>query len=775
MFQRTLKISGVRVAIGLLCIAPIATASAQTIADHSLAGATVIESGACSVLRIEFYGRVQLHSHFPAANGDELKISLKALDRTAPALPTTPGGAGAAKKTETSVGPRREQARAPASERAAINAIELENAGIDQTLSIYFRHAVSFRVAAGKDPRTVLVAIAGRTANTTCAPELADQNSAPVGVPQSAASGNGALDSDMAEARAAMAKADHDKAIAHLTRVTEAGPTKLLAEALELLGLAREQKGHLAHARADYQSYLKQFPQGDGHARVQQRLATLDKRQQQPVQPAGIAVLPTTPATKLEGKPYAGAADAAKYPAVGDGSKPDTPQPNVWTVQHSGSLSSFYNLNQGGRDYFSRPKQNAGWEKENIYQTYRNSSLSQADYEGSASNAFYYTRIQISGSQEHRFTDNANELRLSSLSFEGKLKESGSSLRFGRQTYYGGGVLGRFDGGLVTVPFGDAWKFRTYGGSPVERSYDRPFLFDRSFYGASLDYAVTKRLDVGVFVIEQKSDKFVDRRAVGGEARFVDETKHGFGSVDYDVHFGEINSAMATGTLNFADKSSLTGTLDYRRSPMMFTSNALQGQSERTLKDLLRRYNIHEIEDLARDRTPKSTVASIAYTRFLHENLQATAELTVTNMSSMPDSGGVAWTPSTGWDTYSMLQLMATDVFKTNDSVTGSVRYATTQAANRSLLEGSVRLPMTDPNWRVGPMLRVGYSDYKLEPVKEYIIHPMLRTSYNITQNLLFEFEVGHRWTFKDTPRGRENETDMLLLSGLRYDFHTSR
>lgn len=776
----TLKIRSLAVAklcLGILALSS-APVSAQAISDHNLAAASVIERPGCSILRIDFYGRVQMHSHFPASMGEELRVMLKLLDRPAGGADIKPGSVSDVKKIDAKPGMRREQARAPASERAAISNIELENAGIDQTLNVYFRHAVAYRVAPGKDPRTLVIAIAGRAPNAACEPVLDDVgNAVASGVPRTAGQPGGALDADIAEARAAMAKSDLDRAIAYLTRVTEAGPSKVLPEALELLGVAREKHGHLAHARADYQSYLKQFPTGEGSARIQKRMAALEKRmnesQAQPV------ALPSTPslATKLDGKSggAASAEGAARHGVSKVIAPAGSPTPNAWTVQHSGSISSFYQLNQGGRDFFVRPTLQQGWEKENIYQTYRNSLLSSGDFESSASNAFYAARVHMSASQEHRFNDGRDEFRISSLNVEGKLKESGGSFRVGRQTHYGGGILGRFDGGIATLPVADAWKLRLYAGSPVERSSDLPFLYDRAFYGASADYRINKALDISAYVIEQTSEKFTDRRAVGGEARYIDDTRHGLGMIDYDVYFNEINSVLGTGTVNFSDKSSLTGTLDYRRSPTMFTTSALQGQMETSLKDLLRRYSMSEIEDLARDRTPKSTVASVAYSRYLKENLQITGDLTVTNMSSMPESGGVSATPSMGWDTYTMLQVMATDVFRTNDTVTGSYRFATTASANRSLIEGSIRLPMSDENWRIGPMLRVGYAAYKHEPIKEYIVHPMLRTSYNLTRNLLMELEIGKRWTLRDGVRGRENETEFLLLSGLRYDFHTNR
>jgi hypothetical protein len=59
----------------------------------------------------------------------------------------------------------------------------------------------------------------------------------------------------------------------------------------------------------------------------------------------------------------------------------------------------------------------------------------------------------------------------------------------------------------------------------------------------------------------------------------------------------------------YADTASLTGSLDYRRSPNVFTSNALQGQGVLTMKERLKRYRLDEVETFALDRTARATAA----------------------------------------------------------------------------------------------------------------------------------------------------------------------
>jgi tetratricopeptide (TPR) repeat protein len=74
------------------------------------------------------------------------------------------------------------------------------------------------------------------------------------------------------EARGALTRGELERAVALLTKALEAPAGNHRADARELLGVARERKGQLAHARAEYETYLIETPDGPGAERVRQRL-----------------------------------------------------------------------------------------------------------------------------------------------------------------------------------------------------------------------------------------------------------------------------------------------------------------------------------------------------------------------------------------------------------------------------------------------------------------------------------------------------------------------
>ena len=79
----------------------------------------------------------------------------------------------------------------------------------------------------------------------------------------------------MADARRAMIAGELSRAVQIYTKVLQQPGHEYLAEAQEYLALARERNGQIAHAKAEYQRYLDLYPDTEGAARVQQRLAAL--------------------------------------------------------------------------------------------------------------------------------------------------------------------------------------------------------------------------------------------------------------------------------------------------------------------------------------------------------------------------------------------------------------------------------------------------------------------------------------------------------------------
>lgn len=712
--------------------------------------------------------------------GDEARVAITAMAE--PLTDESSKPAGESPKQPAAL----ETLRPPAIDRAGLHAIEFDPASGSGELAFYFRRNVTISTAPGADGRSVVLAISDPALDIACVPQFDDRIADAAGstlprpkpdTPQTAAEKR--ADDAIATARAKLDKNAPDDALLGLVPVARSGTLKQKQKARELIGLAHEHKRRFDLAKAEYEDYLKAYPTGEGADRIRKRIAAIDAAGSDtskisPPLPAELANSPSL-LTGEAGK-QASVTEATLVSTAGDtyeATMPVAPDPEAWTLRYFGSASVSYERNQGGRDYYFAPRINQGWEKDRIYDIYRSSLLSSFDYEAQYGNAGFMGKFRVAMMNDYRTIEERDEFNVSTLYYDADWKDEGISARIGRQSRFTGGVLGRFDGALASYKISDTLKLNAVAGSPVERSYDQPFLYDRYFYGVSADVTPWgKGTEFSGYFIDQRTEGLVDRQAVGAEVRVSDERNAGFGALDYDVHYNELNSVLAGATHIFGDQSIVSVNLDYRRSPLVFTSNALQGQSSSTLTELLADYTVDDIERFAIDRTVQSYVAAITYTQPINEHLQYNVDLTWSYLTGNEASAGVDAYPSTGLEFYASGQLVATDLLAMGDVYTTTLRYADTQGALRYMVELSARYPISD-DWRLSPMLRLGYADFTLDDRVDYEIMPTLRASYLVTRDITFDLEVGEKWILHQTPHGQETETEFVFLTGLRYDFQS--
>ncbi|MGI9422978.1 MAG: hypothetical protein ACR2PA_07270, partial [Hyphomicrobiaceae bacterium] len=331
---------------------------------------------------------------------------------------------------------------------------------------------------------------------------------------------------------------------------------------------------------------------------------------------------------------------------------------------------------------------------------------------------------------------------------------------------------GRGGGAVVdwqATPFA---KLNIVGGTPVYSRKDEPFKEDSYFYGASVDFGqFFGGFDATVFAIEQRSYDFLDRRAIGFEARYFDQNKSLFATTDYDIYFNQLNLAILNGSWTFLDKSTLTAAFDYRTSPYLLTYNALQGQFVGSLDELNRQFSRKEIEQLARDRTATARSASIGYTRPLNSKLQIGIDATVANVSGTKASGNVPATESTGNEYYYALQLIGNGWFSEQDTTIVGLRYVDRKAIDTYVLDLNTRFLLTK-DLHFNPRLRFSYQKSDVLDFEEYAIQPSAVFNYYIAKDWRIKFELGTKWSERKQGAAIDEKTEYIFSLGYRYDFY---
>ena len=738
---------------GLVTLTAAPRVEAEPALDRVLASVQASNQKSCTALSIAFNLRIRYLSHFPVGQGQELRIQLRPID-----------GAQAAAEILT----RRESLRSPDTKFGHIRAIDFEaGQAAGPSLVIQFQESVHYEVSQGGDFQSLIVTIFNGSGASGCkadfqnqtglggwstsvTPSVSDNAAAPVG---HAAKHGGGTASDaqkkqasalMDEARAALKKHDFDAAAAKFKQVLKLPETDNSAEAQEMLGIALQKTKKNDEARANYEDYLARYPSGEGAERVRQRLD-------------GIL----TASGDRSGQPN------FSSPGGTSGSKDNGTQ--TWTL--SGSASQFYIRDDSFRTVRDPSLPQAINDDLDTHRTHQNELLSSLDAIATWNGNGTRGKLRFSGTEEHKFDKDDEIAGVAALFMDIAVKEWGAETRVGRQTRNSGGVLGRFDGAVFSVDAAKGYRLNAVAGSPVARRRDMPFADDKYFYGGSLDIGPFNGMDVSVFAIEQRDRDVIDRQAAGAEARYFDADKSAFAMLDYDVHYETLNAAVLNGSWTLADKTTLHGAFDYRKSPYLSTWTALQSQGYPTLYELLRHKTLAEVEQLALDRTASFTSISGGFARPINDMFQVSLDVTATNFGGTNASPDIPATQGTGNEYFYAAQLIGNKVFTTDDLLIVGARFADLQNSNYYVADLSYRFPLME-SLKINPRLMASYRTGATTDLVEYSVLPSVLLDYYFTKDLSLELEAGARWTQTTENAVRETSTDLFFTIGYRYDFY---
>lgn len=737
------------VTVGAAAVAGIVyseEAQAQPSLDRVLSEAHVTEGDRCSVVRVDFNFPVRYVSHFPTDNGNELQIRVRAIER----------------QMDGEMALKRESLRLPSTDLTPIREIDFEGSRPEgPTIQVVFSKKTFFRVGQGADFRSLVIVLSGENASVDCTPVTplsamtpgdlittppptpgapatptarTDRLELPPATAQTGA-GADAVESQVLldTARTALLDRNFPQAIQLLTKLLQRPEGPLAAEAHELLGIARERNGQLAHAKGEYEDYLRLYPQGAGADRVRQRLSGL--------------LTDATPRPELRSAQRAKEADETE-----------------WKLNTS--LSQYYM-----RDDTSRTTDDPVLGKITDDTINQHEILTAVDATLGVRNSDFQAKMRVATTYTNDFReDGQNESSISAAYLEASDAKQRVLGRVGRQTRSTGGIFGRFDGGLLSMRATNKFKLNLAAGYPVESSKDQTFNNNRYFYAASVDIGRIGKWDGDLYYLRQSAYRLVDREAVGAEVRYVGDKASAFGLVDYDVHYKQVNIGLVNANVTLADETTFSVSADYRRAPLLTTTNALQGQIAGSLDELKASYSPEQIEQLANDRTAYSRTATVSASHPFNERVAVNVDATVSNMSSTKESGGVPANPASGNEYYYSAQVVGSSLFTDGDLVIGGLRYADTATSNRYTVDLSARYPVSR-DFRVSPRVRVSYRENKNDDGTQTAVRPSVRLNYNVHRNFQLEFEGGGEWQ-QDEFSGMSTESRGFFLNlGYRLDF----
>ena len=532
------------------------------------------------------------------------------------------------------------------------------------------------------------------------------------------------IDATFRKAKAAFGHKDYAAAIPLLTRLLEQPEFPRRAEAQELMGLARERSRQLAHARGEYEEYLRRYPDGPAAKRIRERLRALKL-------------------ASLASRPGAGGGDAD----------------HAWKIY--GGASQTYRRDTTQLDNTVQST--------NV--TSQNALLSDFDFVARRrGERFNFSSRASFGYIKDMLSDGPGDQTRVNLAFvELGDREHDWTARFGRQSRNTGGLFGTFDGLSASHQILPRLRLDAAFGYPVETAR-QGFETDRQFMGVSADFGTfADAWDIALYGLTQQLAGSSDRQAVGTELRYFRPGRTVVALADYDLHFKALNNALLLATFALPARFTLTANLDQRKSPTLSLRNALIGQSVASFDDLLLMFSRSELEQLALDRTADSRLYSLSIARPFGERWQWTLDYSSITTTGTPASGGIEAVPDAGTDNAVSLQGIAASLFGGSDMSAIVFRHQTGATSDTDSLGIATRVPIWG-SWRIGPRLRVDERHIHADGSRQILYVPSLRLDLQRSR-ALFECEFGSEIGRRTLDQSQENTTRYYFSLGYRLSF----
>jgi tetratricopeptide (TPR) repeat protein len=502
------------------------------------------------------------------------------------------------------------------------------------------------------------------------------------------------------DARAALAKQEYPAAVELLTRLLRQPEYAQRAEAQELTGLVRERAGDLAHAKAEYQEYLRRYPDGAGAERVRARL--------------GLLAMASAP-------PQSAGEFGAQQP------------PSRWSIAGSTALTYQY-----GQDQISSAGTTSSSTSLDAALIYGDLLLRERGerYDVTARVDAGYTANMVSntGGSQDRTTAAYIELTDRQLGLTG---------RVGRQSLATVGAIGLFDGIYVGYQLTPKLNLSAAGGLPAYSSYSG-LSAQQEFATLTAEFGPFRQAWIfDGYLFDQQSAGATERRALGFQMRYSQPGRSAVFLTDYDIAFQQLNSATVIGNLSVLQHWVLGFDADHRRSPLLLLSNALIGQSAPDLPALQMQVTPSQIRQLALDRTSTSDALTLSASHPIAQRWQFLADISALNLTGTPASGGVAATPATGWDRNASLQVTGSSLLQASDLHFFGVRYDDSPSARSLTLTWDARFVFPGA-WRFGPRLSVEQLEDPQIGGTQRLLLPELRGDWTGRRSV-FELIAGYQ------------------------------
>ena len=542
-----------------------------------------------------------------------------------------------------------------------------------------------------------------------------------------------------------------DASIEALNKVLNLPQNLLTQPAQELMGEAREKNGEFAKARAEYELYLKLYPNAADKKQVQARIDSLPKTDAKPAQIAPSEVAQKAAEEKL---------------------------------QISGGISQNYYRGVTHSDTFATDGVNPP-SITNFSATDQSMLLTSMDLTARKRTATKDTRLVLRQFSRMNFLPNQPEdYRWNAVYVEQSARDRKYMFRLGRQSGSSGGVPGRFDGVAAGYSLNSTWRVNAAAGKPVEYVRGGDPADPKTFYSGSIDltrlpdqwsgsaYGVIQYTGGGGY----KTGGVRERTALGLESHYFDQQRSYMGQVEFDTIYHKVNLATFQGNWTKESGANYYMALDHRRSPPLALN--LLGQFSQSVKTALSKISIQELRENAIALSPFTNMLSVGMshpyssklrlaTDFRMSNTAGTGAYTTTSLTT--GRGTQLSSPGTGNQYALTMQAIGNNLFFENDlGIASATLSSTSTTKGQSITFNQVQT--LKQKWRLDESLLL-YNQSSSDGNHQTQIRPSLTLNYRMTDTMNLSAEGGIEQYHTSSANADDKTQRRYFFVGYRWDF----
>lgn len=543
-----------------------------------------------------------------------------------------------------------------------------------------------------------------------------------------------------------------DASIEALNKVLNLPPNLLTQPAQELMGEAREKNGEFVKARAEYELYLKLYPNAADKKQVQARidnLSKVDATKQAQVAPSEVAQ------------------KAAEE-----------------KLQISGGISQNYYRGVTRSDTFATDGVNPPSiaTRSDVDQSMLLTSM---DLTARKRTETKDTRLVLRQFSRMNFLKNQPEdYRWNAVYVEQSARDRKYMFRLGRQSGSSGGMPGRFDGVAAGYSLNSTWRVNAAVGKPVEYVRGGDPADPKTFYSGSIDltrlpdqwsgsaYGVIQYTGGGGY----KTGGVRERTAFGLETHYFDQQRSYMAQAEFDTIYHKVNLATFQGNWTKESGTNYYMALDHRRSPPLALN--LLGQFSQSVKTALTKISIRELRENAIALSPFTNMFSVGMSHPYSPKLRLASDF---RMSSTAGTGAYTPTtkavgrgdpipssPGTGNQYALTMQAIGNNLFFENDlGIVSATLSSTSTTKGQSITFNQVQT--LKQKWRLDESLLL--YNARSDGAHQTQIRPSLTLNYRMTDTMNLSAEGGIEQYRTSRSNADDKQQRRYFFVGYRWDF----